>query len=430
MDSKLISILKDDANVRAFYQPILALDTHQIMGYEVLGRIKSGSKFKSLGPFFTNPSISLNEQLRVDLLIRNHAFSYFVQNPSANKLFVNIKPSWMFRSYQESGDMFTLRLLERYGIPPSSIVIEVTEDDFRGSIEELQSFVEKYREKGCLIAIDDIGTGSSNIDRIVRIKPNFLKADIYMMKKSAYDFGYLGALRSISMLADQIGAALLIEGVETREDLRRAISIGAHYVQGFLFSQVKSRFQSEDKYAALIKKEINTYREQVITEERLWWQMCRMLIDRLQLQELASFEVDAINENDDVMQLRPEDRFIDQRLTHMNECCLRVYICSASGEQRSSNFVRNANNHWIRKPEFQGINWSWRPNFIAGLLAGEGQRKVVLSDSYSDLDSKKIIRTLFVTLEHGIIFLIDIDVISARAVFPSLDSMEVTNSTE
>ncbi|MBW7453200.1 EAL domain-containing protein, partial [Paenibacillus sepulcri] len=201
-----------------FYQPVLALDTRLIMGYEALGRIRTRQGVRSLGPFFENKTISMGEQIRVDRLLREQALAKFAADPASSDrgmLFLNLKPSWIFQTYADTGELPTLRLLDKYGVDPGRVVIEITEESFLDPMEQLRAVVDVYRKEGCRIAIDDVGSGFSNMDRIALIQPHILKIDIHMLQKSELHSGYYGVLRSFSTLADQIGASLLLEGVET-----------------------------------------------------------------------------------------------------------------------------------------------------------------------------------------------------------------------
>lgn len=415
MEQSLKQALSDARNIKAYFQPILALDRREIIGYEVLGRIKCGERIQSLGPFFTNPDVSPEEQLRVDLQIRQDALAKLASSGHAAKLFINIKPSWMFYSRQSKEDSLTLKILDQYGIKPEQVVIEITEDSFTGSIKLLDRLVEKYRQKGCLIAIDDIGTGFSNMDRIVAMKPDIIKADIHMMKKSATNYNYYGALLSFSILAEQIGASFLIEGVETEEDLRRAIAIGARYVQGYLFSPAVADFQEDNSFAALMDQSMSAYRANLLQDEQSWELFCAQIMSDLKLAERPCFRRDA--RTTDQERSKSADSYIAELLPLLNWPCVCVYICDTDGLQISSNHELLADHTWEKQTEFYGINWSWRPNFISSMLACKGKRKGYLSRSYIDLISQRNTRTFSTMLANGTIFMIDINVDTTTEVF-------------
>jgi len=398
-----------------FFQPILALDRRQIVGYEVLGRMVKPQGAVSLGPFFADVRVPVDAKMRIDRWIRKQAFAKLSRTTERQPLlFVNLKPSWIQRAYADTGELPTLSYLEAYDIDPGRIVVEITEDAYAGSMSEFRDIVEIYRSRGCRIAIDDVGTGFSSADRIAQIQPDLLKVDIHMMKQSASHSGYLGVLRSFSTLAEQIGASLLIEGVETNDDLLRAIEIGARYVQGYLFAPAEPEFRPLQAFSALIEHGLEEHRHIVRASDAYW----RELGDRL----VASIEEGhcAIGTGNasfgDAFALSADaaeryDALVEGMLAFMPDACIRIYLCREDGMQLSSNF-RNTGGTWMREPEFRGANWSWRPYFLSELLQLRGEARATVSRPYADLDSRLWIRTVSAAVcEQGILFM---DIADAR----------------
>ena len=391
----------DERDLVPWYQPILALDSRLVIGYEVLGRYRTEEGMASLGAFFTDASADVGEQIRVDRIIRERAIRRLAEMEEARRplLFLNIKPSWIDRACQDDGGLHTIRMLEKHGIAPNRVVIEITEDRFSGSNERLGKIVDIYRSAGCLIAIDDTGTGFNSADRIAELNPDILKVDIHLMKRSASHSGYLAVLRSISVLAEQIGASMLIEGVETEEDLQRAIQLGARYVQGYLFSAAEPEFQPNDRYADIVNRGLSRFRREVRLAEEHWRETGEKLAECLRF---ARPEAGGETEGG------PEryDRLIEGLLDKLPDACIRVYLCRVDGEQLSSNY-RRENGHWVRQPEYRGSNWSWRPYFVADMLHPAIGVNANISRSYADLGTRRWIRTISASLSNGLIVLFD-----------------------
>jgi EAL domain-containing protein (putative c-di-GMP-specific phosphodiesterase class I) len=389
----------DERDLFPCFQPILALDSRLVIGYEVLGRCRIAEGSTSLGPFFTDADADTQEQIRVDRIIRERAIARLSETDAARRplLFLNVKPSWIVSTWQDEGELYTLRMLERHGIAPDRVVIEITEDGFSGSNERLGEIVSIYRDAGCRIAIDDAGTGFNSADRIAELNPDILKVDIHLMKRSASHSGYLAVLRSYSVLAEQIGASLLIEGVETGDDLERAIQLGARYVQGYLFSPAEPDFQPEDRYADIVAEGLARHRLGVMRSEARWREIGERLADCLRC---ARF--DAGEGSSDAY-----DRLIEGLLGKLPDTCIRVYLCREDGEQLSSNY-RRENGNWIRQPEYRGSNWSWRPYFVTENLHLADGVHAHVSRSYADLGTRRWIRTITATLGGGLIALFDV----------------------
>lgn len=390
-----------------YYQPILALDTRRIMGYEALGRIQTTEGVRSLGPFFEDRTVPMTEQIRVDRVLREKALAKLAAADSdcqSAMLFLNLKPSWIYRTYTETSELPTLQLIEKYGISPSRVVIEITEEAFQGSMEQLRTVVDLYRKEGCLIAIDDVGSGFSNMDRIAQIQPNLLKLDIHLLQESEGHIGYYGVVRSFSTLAEQIGASLLVEGVETEHDLERAIEIGARYVQGYLFAPAEPEFRPSYHYASLIEAGLERRRSRMISEERYWSAEAEKLLAVVE----ASWRISIIAE-DGVAQ-EAADYFIEELLPGLEASCIRVYWCREDGIQISSNYNRQTDGAWGRETAFCGSNWSWRPYFIPISVEMEGKPRALVSRTYTDINSGDRIRTISVPVgQQGIMFVDIID---------------------
>ena len=73
------------------------------------------------------------------------------------------------------------------GLKPENIAIEIIESDVE-DLKELQRFVQLYRSYGFLIALDDVGAGHSNLNRIPLIKPDILKIDRFLVQNIQDDF--------------------------------------------------------------------------------------------------------------------------------------------------------------------------------------------------------------------------------------------------
>ncbi|WP_338553940.1 EAL domain-containing protein [Paenibacillus sp. KS-LC4] len=383
----------------AFYQPILAMDTRTIIGYEVLGRACEGERVRSLGKFFGDVSISVEDHIAVDRILREQAMRKLGAENIESLLFINLKPNWIHR-YGQSGELFTLQLIDKYGIDPRRIVIEITEESFNGPMDELRSIVDLYRSRGCLIAIDDVGSGFSSTDRIAHIQPNILKIDIHMIKKSATHNGYLGALRSFSALAEQIGASLLAEGVETRQDLVRAIEAGARYVQGFFFSKAEPEFQQADRFAGALEAELAEYVQQRLRSETTWQKEAAQLA--------ALIDKGCICRQESELGRAEEfNGWITGLLEQLPLGCVRIYLCREDGIQLSANYCRVEAGEWERQEEYYGANWSWRPYFIPTIAQLSEMQRTLVSRAYVDLDTCEWIRTISILAGPGLILFAD-----------------------
>lgn len=138
---------------------------------------------------------------------------------------------------EEEIDPYTIRLVKEFGLDPSKVVIEIVEEHFDGSIESLRPLIFRYKEEGFLVAIDDLGSRSSNLDRIGIFHPDILKVDLQMLRHSVISRNFQEILFTISKLSESLGCSLLFEGIENETELFQSLTYSARFLQGFYFAE-------------------------------------------------------------------------------------------------------------------------------------------------------------------------------------------------
>jgi EAL domain-containing protein (putative c-di-GMP-specific phosphodiesterase class I) len=109
----------------------------------------------------------------------------------------------------------------------------VEEETFLGALTELRS-------SGISIALDDVGVGTSNFRMMLIARPTKLKIDRYLVSGLARDVYQQATMRAIRLLADQVHAELVAEGVDNVDDLKALRTLGIEFAQGFLFSRPRT----------------------------------------------------------------------------------------------------------------------------------------------------------------------------------------------
>ncbi|HEY1214134.1 MAG TPA: EAL domain-containing protein, partial [Bryobacteraceae bacterium] len=380
--------------VRPYFQPILSLQNQEIVGYETLGRRMRHGGIESLGPFFKDPDISEDTHLLIDRHLREYAIERIAAADDECLLFINLKPSWIYRTYKRSNSLPTIELLRKYNINPARIVIEITEEEFTGKLQELTQIVELYRQFGCTIAIDDVGSGFSNFDRIASLQPKILKIDLNILKKSTQHAGYKALMQSFSILAAQMGASLLVEGVETKQELQSALQVGARYVQGYLYSKAEAELQGRDAFKTVLQAEMNLFSQ----KESQRYSQLFTISDCLNPLLNAAVSIQSAEDADHV---------IEQAIGTVSDNCIRVYICREDGSQLSSNYTR-CEAAWRKDERFRGANWIWRPHFVSNILTMNLQKQGILSQVYTDLDTSFQIQTYSCAIGEGCYLFLDL----------------------
>lgn len=231
---------RDDAgawHVDTLFQPIVCLPRARIVGLEALSRMRSPAG-RAIGPM--EAFRSAREQgraLELDRLCRFRAIEQFLSmagRPRELLLFLNVDASSL--ADRSGGEPSVCDNIRHFGLPHENIVVEILESEIPDT-PLLVEFVEHCRRSGFSIALDDIGTGHSNLDRVAQIKPDLLKIDRSLVDRIGEDSYKRSIVRSLASLATDVGALVIAEGVETERDLRTLVGLGLELYQGFHFSK-------------------------------------------------------------------------------------------------------------------------------------------------------------------------------------------------
>ena len=240
---ELRHIIKEE-KIQTFFQPIVNLKTGGIIGYEALCRGPKKTAFEAADFLFTT-SIEHNLSFELDLLCRTRILDYIDAIPKDLKLFINLLPLSIIEQNLEESRI--VEIMEKARMKPSDIVLEISE---KGKIKDYKRFREKmksYRDMGFLVAIDDIGTGYSNIQTISEIVPDYLKIDIALIKNIHLDLIKQELLETLIAMAGKLKAKVISEGIENKEELSILIDMGIEYGQGFYFSHPAPPFPTISK---------------------------------------------------------------------------------------------------------------------------------------------------------------------------------------
>jgi hypothetical protein len=100
-----------------------------------------------------------------------------------------------------------------------------------------------YREHGFLIAVDDFGAGQSNLDRLLRIRPDIVKLDGELIRATGHGTEQPILPKLVSLL-HQAGMLVVVEGVETTEELILAVESNVDFAQGYLLGRPAAQIAS------------------------------------------------------------------------------------------------------------------------------------------------------------------------------------------
>ena len=218
--------------IRCVYQPIVALDTREVIGYEALARGPTNT-------VWSRPDALVSYATRVDRLpeldwiCRAAACRGALEArlPQHMPLFVNIEPV-SSRSTCPPDLAGTVELAAKR----FDLVAEVTERSVANDPAGLLTVIDDLRCNSWRIAIDDVGVNPASQALMPLFRPDIIKIDRTVVHATGTSYAAQVA-DAVRTQAQQTGAAVLAEGVESEQQLRFAASLGATFGQGWLFGR-------------------------------------------------------------------------------------------------------------------------------------------------------------------------------------------------
>ncbi|MDO8863571.1 EAL domain-containing protein [Haliea sp. E1-2-M8] len=240
------------------YQPIIDAYTCQILGVETL--IRWSSPERGLVPPFSFIPIAEETSLIVDIgawvmeeACHQVASKWKVTAPEL-RLSVNVSTRQFLQS--DFFDMIT-GVLDRTGMDPSRLALEITESHLMENIDEMIAIMHKLGNLGIVFSIDDFGTGYSSLSYLKNLPIANLKVDRSFVMNLPDNVDDVVIAKTIISLAHNLKQKVIAEGVETREQLEFLRAQSCDFIQGYYVS----RPLPADELTPLLEKGYLTQKE-------------------------------------------------------------------------------------------------------------------------------------------------------------------------
>ena len=229
------------------FQPIISVKNKTIVGVEALSRGISEKTGEIVAPLalFKAAADSMDDLIKLDRLCRESALTNYKKIRKIHKnmlLFINIESSILDCVRQSN---YLIERVNDIGLNPCDLVLEINESKI-DNIDALICFVNRYREYGFIIALDDVGAGFSNLNRIPLLNPDIIKIDRYILSNIDADHHKKEVIRALVGLASNTGALVVAEGIETSGEAMLASELCADMMQGYFFSRPLSELSCEE----------------------------------------------------------------------------------------------------------------------------------------------------------------------------------------
>lgn len=222
------------------YQPIVRLDTSEIVGLEALARIvMPDGRVLSAGQFhsgLSDPRIAYDLTGHMLDSVARDIRSWLDADLHFQHVGINVTTGDFQRGdlAERIGDCFA-----RYDVPLRYTALEVNESVFMGGNDKsVPLAVEALREQGILVALDDFGTGFASLTHLMSFPVDVIKIDRSFTERLGIDdkAGEV-VVRAILDIAQRLNMRIIAEGIETPNQVEMLRQFGCKLGQGFLFSR-------------------------------------------------------------------------------------------------------------------------------------------------------------------------------------------------
>jgi PAS domain S-box-containing protein len=229
----------DQKEFRVHYQPVVSLQTGKISGFEALTRWQRPEGLLPPMEFIgvaeeTGLIIPMNRQLLSEAC--QHLRSWQSEFPASPSLTMSVNITAKEFAQPDLANEIR-RSLQQTGVDPGCLQLEIVEKIAMEDAEQSGLVLAELKALGVSLSIDDFGTGYSSLSRLRQIPVDTLKIDRAFIMHMDSDAESREIVRTIIMLAHNLGLTVVAEGTETKEHIDLLKQLGCEMAQGYFYSR-------------------------------------------------------------------------------------------------------------------------------------------------------------------------------------------------
>lgn len=244
-----VGVALREGRIRAYYQPVVRLDTAEIVGVEALCRmITPEGKVRTTGEFHEAMSDMDIAQAITDVMLESVAndVRYWLDEGIAfQHVGLNISSADLHRNIPIHE--YLSASLAKARVPLKHLIVEVTEGVYLDDRDDnVGAKIAQMRHHGLKVALDDFGTGFASLTHLLTVPVDIIKIDRSFVAELKADSPSAAIIGGLTSIGEKLDIRLLAEGIETESQARQLFALGCRIGQGFLYSAAVSRSEMTD----------------------------------------------------------------------------------------------------------------------------------------------------------------------------------------
>lgn len=234
---EITSYLRDAIETDGFvvlYQPQIELENNEVVGYEALVRLR-GDVYPP--EQFLPVAIENGQIVDVDRLVLKKVVQQLATWKKRKQRIRSVSLNLSDQLCDERYTEYAVALLDEFQLPHDLLRMDVQESMFLNNMEKASAFVEELREAGFGIAIDGFGAGYTSISHVMQIPADVVKIDRSLTAMFLAGSDDEGVIANLVRLVHGANKLVVMEGVETAEQVQMCREMDCDVVQGFYFSE-------------------------------------------------------------------------------------------------------------------------------------------------------------------------------------------------
>lgn len=247
-----VDLALDRGDIKVYYQPVVWAKNRKLCGYEALAKWED-EKYGFISPGIFIPILEEYRQVhKLDMIVVDTVCKDLRMLMDRNLPTVPVSLNFSRLDFELTDVVEILEsCVNQYDIPRDYIHVEVTESALSGRLDLLKGYLDRLRNLGYPLWLDDFGSGFSSLNVLKDFEFDVLKIDmVFLSSFKSHEVKTKAILKNIVTLARDIGMNTLTEGVETSEEAAFLNSIGCERLQGYLFGKAMPLKDAQIKIAA------------------------------------------------------------------------------------------------------------------------------------------------------------------------------------